>query len=450
MALTGLEIYKLLPRTNCGDCGSPTCLAFAMKLSAKQANLDSCPYVSEAGKAALGAASRPPIRLTAIGTGDKLVELGNETVLFRHEDTFVHETALALLVREDDPKHAERLSAIARLRFERVGNPLRLNLVALRETSGKPDSFAAFAAQAAETTGRALMLWSDSPDCLRAALERVGGEKPLLYPAGENNLSALVELSKRYGSPLGLRAQGPEKLAALAEKAAAAGAEDIILDPASADLAQAVRDQTIIRRRAIRDHFRPLGYPTLAFAVGPDPFAAALDASVLASKYASLLVADFSAPEFLFPLLTARQNIYTNPQKPIQVEPKLYRIGEAGQASPVLVTTNFSLTYFTVTAEMEASKVPAYLLCVDTEGTSVLTAWAADKFNAEKIAKAIETAGLTGLVGHKTLVLPGYVAVLSGKVEDESGWKVLVGPKEASGIPKFLKTSYKALAESSI
>jgi acetyl-CoA decarbonylase/synthase complex subunit gamma len=448
MALTGLDIYKLLPRTNCGECGSPTCLAFAMKLSAKQANLDACPYVSEAGKAALGAASRPPIRLVNIGTGESRVELGSETVLFRHEDTFVHETAFALLVREDDPERTRRLDAISRLRFERVGNPLRLNLIALRETSGKPESYAAFAAEAARTSSLALMLWSESPECLRAALEKVGDRKPLLYPATESNHAALIELAKKSGCALGLRANGLDGLAALAEKCAAASVEDLLLDPRPSGLQEAIRDQTAIRRRAIQDHFRPLGYPTLAFAGGPDPFAAALEASVLVSKYASLVVADFAAAEFLFPLLTARQNIYTNPQKPIQVEPKLYRIGEAGRESPVLITTNFSLTYFTVTAEMEASKVPAYLLCVDTEGTSVLTAWAADKFNADRINKAVQAAGLADLVGHRTMVLPGYVAVLSGKVEDESGWKVLVGPKEASGIPKFLKTTYKTLAGS--
>lgn len=445
MALTGLDIYKLLPRTNCGECGSPTCLAFAMKLSAKQASLDSCPHVSEAAKQALGAASRPPIRLVTIGTGESRVELGNETVLFRHDDTFVHETALALLVREDDPRRAERLEAIARLRFERVGNPLRLNLIALRETSGDPAAFAAFAAEAAARTPLALLLWSESPDCLRAALEKVGDRKPLLYPATAANHAALLDLARRSGCPVGLKASGPDALAALAEKCAAAGGEDLLLDPASPGLREAVRDQTVIRRRAIREHARPLGYPTIAFALGPDPFASALNASVLIGKYASLVITDLSAGEYLFPLLTARQNIYTNPQKPIQVEPKLYRIGEAGRSSPVLVTTNFSLTYFTVTAEMEASKVGAYLLCVDTEGTSVLTAWAADKFNAEKISKALESSGLPGLVEHRTLVLPGYVAVLSGKVEDESGWKVLVGPKEASGIPKFLKTTYRTL-----
>ncbi|MCX6348358.1 MAG: acetyl-CoA decarbonylase/synthase complex subunit gamma, partial [Candidatus Aureabacteria bacterium] len=213
-----------------------------------------------------------------------------------------------------------------------------------------------------------------------------------------------------------------------------------------ADLQQTLRDQAAIRRQALENHVRSLGYPTLAFTRDIDPFAAALEASVLVSKYASLVVTDLPSPEFVFPLLTARQNIYTNPQKPIQVEPKLYRIGTPGPDSPVLITTNFSLTYFTVEAEMEASKVPAYLLCVDTEGTSVLTAWAADKFNADKITKAVQAAGLADLVGHKTMVLPGYVAVLSGKVEDESGWKVLVGPKEASGIPKYLKTTYKTLA----
>ena len=220
------------------------------------------------------------------------------------------------------------------------------------------------------------------------------------------------------------------------------GQEDLILDTSPPDPAAALNDQVIIRRQALKKNFRPLGYPTLVdLTEDDDGFLRALKAAVLIAKYAGIIILDLDQAEYVLPLLTVRQNIYTDPQKPIQMEPKLYAIGEPDSSSPLLVTTNFSLTYFTVEGEIEASRIPSYLLVVDTEGTSVLTAWAADKFNAEIISKAVRESGIEEKLNHKNLILPGYVAVLSGKLEDESGWKVLVGPKEASGIPKFLKST---------
>ena len=440
MALTGLDIYKLLPKKNCGECGSPTCLAFAMKLAAKKVSLEDCPYVSEEAKAALGSASRPPIRLVKIGAGDGLVELGNETVLFRHEETFYHEPAVAIRIREDDPSAGERIELVKKLQFERVGMEIGVNLVALEESSGDPDRYAAFAAEMAASSDLGLVLISSSADCLRAALEKVKERRPLLYAAEQGNYRELAELARESGSPLVVKGTGLEETAELAEGIAKLGAEDLILDTSPPGLRQALFDQTAIRRQAVKKAYRPLGYPTLAFTSGRDKFTDALEAAVGVSKYVSVLITDLIEPEYILPILTARQNIYTNPQKPIQVEPKLYPIGSPDDHSPVLVTTNFSLTYFTVAGEIEASRISAHLLIVDTEGTSVLTAWAADKFNAKTIAAALEKNQVAERVGHKNLIIPGYVAVLSGKLEEESGWDILVGPKEASGIPKFLKT----------
>jgi len=441
MALTGLDIYKLLPKKNCGECGSPTCLALAMKLAAKKVSLEDCPYVSEEAKAALGSASRPPIRLVKIGAGDGLVELGNETVLFRHEETFYHEPAVAIRIREDDPSAGERIELVKKLQFERVGMEIGVNLVALEESSGDPDRYAAFAAEMAASSDLGLVLISSSADCLRAALEKVKERRPLLYAAEQGNYRELAELARESGSPLVVKGTGLEETAELAEGIAKLGAEDLILDTSPPGLRQALFDQTAIRRQAVKKAYRPLGYPTLAFTSGRDKFTDALEAAVGVSKYVSVLITDLIEPEYILPILTARQNIYTNPQKPIQVEPKLYPIGSPDDHSPVLVTTNFSLTYFTVAGEIEASRISAHLLIVDTEGTSVLTAWAADKFNAQTIAAALEKNQVAERVGHKNLIIPGYVAVLSGKLEEESGWDILVGPKEASGIPKFLKTA---------
>ena len=440
MALTGLDIYKLLPKKNCGECGSPTCLAFAMKLAAKKVSLEDCPYVSDEAKSALGSASQPPIRLVKIGVGDQLIELGNETVLFRHEETFYHETAVAIRIKEGDPSAGERIKLIERLHFERVGMEIGVNLIALEETSGDPASFAAFAADMAGQSDLGLVLLSSSADCLRAALENVKERLPLLSSGGHENYRELAELARESGCPLVVKGAGPEETAKLAEEVKDLGVENLILDTSPPDLRQALFDQTAIRRQAIKKNFHSLGYPTLAFTSGRDKFSDALEAAIYVSKYVSVLITDLIEPEYILPILTARQNIYTNPQKPIQMEPKLYPIGTPDTDSPVLVTTNFSLTYFTVAGEIESSRIAAYLLVVDTEGTSVLTAWAADKFNPKTIAAAMEKYQLAAQVSHKNLIIPGYVAVLSGKLEEESGWNILVGPKEASGIPKFLKT----------
>jgi acetyl-CoA decarbonylase/synthase, CODH/ACS complex subunit gamma len=441
MALTGLDIYKILPRTNCGDCGSPTCLAFAMKLAAKQISLDECPHVSEEAISEMGSASQPPIRLVTIGTGDAVVELGNETVLFRHEETFYHGTGLAVRLRENNPEAEKRLESINKLHFTRVGEDIFVNLLALEEESGDPDKYGSFAEHYGSRTHLALILISRSPACLKAALKKIGDRKPLIHAAVDDNIDEVAALAKEYSCPLVVRGNGVEETANLAERAKELGVEDLILDTTPENLRDGLAGQVIIRRQALNKQFRPLGYPTIAFTnPGADKMTQALEAAVLIAKYAGIVVTDLLEPEYILPLLTTRQNIYTDPQKPIQVEPKLYEVGNPDRSSPLIVTTNFSLTYFTVEGEIEASRIPAYLLIVDTEGTSVLTAWAADKFNAETIAKAMIDYGVEDKLDHRKIILPGYVAVLSGKLEDESGWEVLVGPKEASGIPKFLKT----------
>lgn len=445
MALTGLDIYKLLPKTNCGDCGSPTCLAFAMKLAAKQASLDSCPHASEEAKAALGAAARPPIRLVTIGTGEGRVEIGNETVLFRHQETFYHQSGVAVRVREGDPDREEKLSGVKNLRFIRVGEEIAVDLVALEEESGDPEKYAAFVSRSREETGLPAVLISNSLPCLRAALERIGKSRPLICPTAPGEMEKFAALAAEFSCPLAAGGESVEDTASLAGRVAESGVEDLVLLVGTGNLARKLADLTVIRRQALRKQFRPLGYPAIAFTdFQVDPFSQALEAAVLTAKYAAIVVADLDRPEYLLPLLTARQNIYTDPQKPIQVEPKLYPVGTPDRNSPLLVTTNFSLTYFTVEGEIEASRIGAYLLVVDTEGTSVLTAWAADKFNAAAITRALQNSGAAELLDHKKMILPGYVAVLSGKVEEESGWTVEVGPREASGIPKFLKTVWRS------
>jgi acetyl-CoA decarbonylase/synthase complex subunit gamma len=444
MALTGLEIYKHLPKSNCKECGCPTCLAFAMKLAAKQVSLDKCPRVTPQGRAALDSASRPPIQLVTVGTGEREFKVGNETQLYRHEEKFHRPAAVAVRLPDtlSEGDLAIRAQAVGTLAFERVGTKIRVNAVAVEDASGDAAKFAKAAKLAGEKSGLALVLVSSRAAHLAAAAAAVPGIRPLLYVSEPAEAEAAAKAAKDAGCPIGIRANGLEALAALTEKVAAAGVEEIVIDPGTRGLKPTLEALTQIRRLSIKG-FRALGYPSIAFTTDADPVMMSVEASTYIAKYAGIVVTDVLGKAQALAILTTRQSIYTDPQKPVAVEPKLYTVGEACPQAPVLVTTNFSLSYYSVEGEVEASRVPAHILSVDTEGTSVLTAWASDKFNASTITAALKKSGVESKVKHRKLVIPGFVAVLSGGVEDESGWSVQVGPKEASGIPGFLKNQWK-------
>lgn len=441
MALSGLEIYKQLPKTNCKDCGFPTCLAFAMQLAGKKTSLDKCPHVSDASKAALESASQPPIRLVTIGSGDTKFQTGNETVMFRHEQTFYNPTGIGIIVDASlfDNDLTARIKTIDKLRFERVGQKIEVNFIAVKDSANDASKFAAAVKKASELSTLNLVLMSTNPASIKAVLDIVKAKKPLIYSATKDNFQDMANIAKEYSVPLAVSAESLQELSDLAEKIAALGVSDLIVEPVSKSLSQKVRDFTQIRRLALKKNYRPLGFPILAKVENTDPQLAVLEVSSLVAKYAGIVLMQDSLAWQILPILTVRQNIYTDPQKPLQVEPKIYAIGQATNRSPVLVTTNFSLTYYTVETEVEASKVPSYIISVDSEGMSVLTAWAADKFTPEKITQALNNSGIKQMVGHTNVVIPGYVSVMSGKLEEESGWKVLVGPREASGIPAYLK-----------
>jgi acetyl-CoA decarbonylase/synthase complex subunit gamma len=443
MALTGLEIYKHLPKTNCKDCGFPTCLAFAMKMATKQVSLDKCPHVTAQGKAALESASRPPIQLVVIGTGDAEVKVGNETQLYRHEEKFHRPTAVAVRISDtlDDSALATRAEAVGKLAFERVGARIRVNLVAVDNASRDAARFEKAARLAAEKSGLACVLMSADAECLRRAAAALSGQRPLLYISDPSQAEAAARLAKDENCPLAIRGEGLDALADLTSKINSMDVEQIVLDPGTRSLKATLEALTKIRRLSLKN-FRPLGYPALAFTTATDPTMQAVEASTLVAKYAGIVVTDACEKWQLLPVLTTRQDIYTDPQKPVAVEPKLYTVGEPGTDAPVLVTTNFSLSYYSVEGEVEASRIPAYIVSVDTEGTSVLTAWASDKFNADAITKALKKSEVEQKVAHRKLVIPGFVAVLSAGIEDESGWSVLIGPKEASGISSYLKKQW--------
>jgi acetyl-CoA decarbonylase/synthase complex subunit gamma len=445
MALSGLEIYKLLPKTNCKDCGFPTCLAFAMKLAAKQIELDACPHVSAEAKESLSAAAAPPIRLIKMGTGDREFQVGNETVMFRHEKTFFNKPGLALRIKDTEPADAiaakvEKANAYS---VERVGFHMTFNAIAIDNASGNAGTFANIVQAVRAKTNLPFILMSDSADALKAGLAAEGGQKPLLYAATTANWEAVAAVAKAGGLSLAVHGRdGLDELADLAKKLSDAGVADLVLDPGARDLAGSLAQLTQLRRLTIKKNFRPLGYPIITFA---GEGAATEEEEIVAAaqhiaKYAGIVVMDHFDPAVAYPLLTLRLNIYTDPQKPISVDPKLYDFNHPTPASPLLVTTNFSLTYFSVAGELDGCGLPAWLLVCDAEGMSVLTSWAAGKFDAETIAKAVKAHGLADKLSHKKITIPGLVAVLSGELEEElPGWEIQVGPREAVDIPAYLR-----------
>jgi acetyl-CoA decarbonylase/synthase, CODH/ACS complex subunit gamma len=448
MALSGVEIFKHLPKTNCKKCGFPTCLAFAMKLAAKQASLDACPDASEEAKAFLGAASEPPIRGITIGAGAGALKVGEETVLFRHEKKFVNPCGLALVIKDTDSDADidAKAAAVAASEIDRVGQMLRVELIAVADASGDPAKFAAAVKRVTEKAPDAgVVLSSTNPAAVEAALPALAGKKPLIYGANAGNLDAMVGLAKGAGASLGIIAEGLDQLAELTEKAKGMDFKDIVMDPGARTAKDMVEQYTMIRRAALKKDFKPFGFPVISTAVNDDPFVEQALASVGIAKYASIiLLSDISAWKTLA-LIALRQNIYTDPQVPMQVGQNLYKVGEPSADAPLMITTNFSLTYFIVLGEVENSKVPSWLAVMDVEGLSVLTAWAAGKFTASKIAEFIKESGAESSVSHKELIIPGYVAVLSGALEDKlPGWKITVGPREANALPAFLKNKAAA------
>jgi len=444
MGLTGIQIFKMLPKTNCAECGVPTCLAFAMNLASGKAELDACPYVSDEAREQLAEASAPPIRPVAMGAGVRAFKSGGETVMFRHEKTFYNPTGLAAMVSSDIDSEAldKKLKEWNALQYERVGLNLIPQLVALKDVNGDGAAFAAAAKKIAEESEFGLVLMSDKVDALKVCAEACAFKKPLLYAATNDNAEDMGNLAKETGLPLTVKADNLDDLIALSDKLTGMGLKDLVLDSGSREVKKVFEDQVIIRRAALKEGNSSLGFPTITF---PCEMAGNLDmetviASMLIAKYAGIVVLSDFRGENLFPLLLERLNIYTDPQRPMTVTQGIYEIGGPDENSPVLVTTNFSLTYFIVGGEIEGSRVPSWLLIMDTEGLSVMTAWAAGKFAGDAVGMFVKKSGIADKIAHKKIVIPGYSAAISGELEEELGdWEVMIGPRDASLLPKFLK-----------
>ncbi len=446
MPAKGTDIVKKLPeagKKNCKECGFPTCFAFAMKLASGGATVDKCPYLSPETREELEDALAPAMKLVTIGSGEKDLQVGNEEVVYRHEKTYVHQTGIALLIsdKEDEAKVDEKIRKITQLQFDVVGLTLRADLLALQFESGDRARYEALVRKVYGGTDVGIMLISEDTDALFAARDICVDRRPLLYPITKGNIDKSIPRIKEKPTPIGVRADGVEGLVALTTRLKEEKLDDLVLDPGSKNVMDVIRDQTFIRRAAVKQSFRPLGYPTIVFPcfTAREGLKEILTAAVSIIKFASIVVLSDFDQYSLRPLLTQRLNIYTDPRMPLSVEEKLYAVGEPGNDSPVLITTNWALTYFIVSAEIESSKTPSWLLVKDSEGLGVLTAWAAGKFNGDAIAPFLKRSGVEDKAKTRTLVIPGKVARIKGELEEAlPGWKVVVGPREASDIPGFL------------
>ncbi len=441
MGMTGLQIFKLLPNTNCKECNHPTCLAFAMKLAAGKESLDKCPYASEELKAALGAASLPPIRGVTIGWGDRAVTAGEETVFFRHEKTFVRSPGLFRLLEPSGLSESEmqsRLDGWAAISLERAGEVFRVDGIAVPEAEGS-----GAVVSAVRERKLPLALLAETPEGAARLLKDSAGDRPLLVPPAGADRAPYTKLAAELKIPLVVWGKDLDDLAGAADGAAKAGVADILLSPPADTPRELHRNLSQLRRGAL-DRIHPgIAYPVY-LRIGSSAF----EKGVLGiAKFASLLVIDDPGGEAWLPLWTLRQNIYTDPQKPLQIDPGIYPIGDPDENSPLFVTTNFSLTYFIVSTELESAGISCRLAVADAEGMSVLTAWSAGKFSGERVGKILQELGATRLVKHRTVIIPGYVAVIAGELEDTlgDGWRVLVGPQEASDVGAFFREIWESV-----
>jgi acetyl-CoA decarbonylase/synthase complex subunit gamma len=413
-----------------------------MALAAGKTELDLCPHISLEARVELSDASAPPIRQVVIGTGDYEVKIGGETVMFRHEKTFFNKPGIAIVINDamDDAEMEGRFAKLADCQYERVGVIMRPELVALQYT-GNRERFMSLTKKACDKP-YGIILMADDPSVMKDALEIAKAKWPLIYAATDENADAMGGLAKEYGLPLAVKGEGIEGAARLIEKLTAMGLKDLVIDTSTRTIKDSFHEQVAIRRAALLKKIKPLGFPTITFPneMADDLMKETLIASLFVAKYAGIIVMSDFTGESLFPLLLQRLNIYTDPQRPMTTKEGIYPINNPNESSPILITSNFSLTYFIVSGEIENSRVPSWLCVMDTEGLSVMTAWAAGKFVGDLVGSFIKKSGIAEKVNHKKLIIPGYAAAILGDLEEElSGWEILVGPREAAHIPAYLK-----------
>ena len=440
--VTPLDVYKYLPKTNCKKCGVDTCIAFSIQLINRQAKIEDCIPLSEENKIPLNTLLRLPIKEIEIGIKNDAIKVGGEEILYRHDKKFNNPPALGLMI-SDKLQKSEIVSKIKDFNsffYERIGTSLKFDILAISFDNGNLDVINIVK----ENYSGPLILKSSDPKIIEGALARCESEKSLIYGINENNWDEMLEIAKKHNCPVVVSENTSLKgLEQMIDTIKSKNFDDIIINVRCDDFAEYLQKATILRRFAVDENSDSFGYPIitdLTYHSNPNNV---MSASLGILKYASIILLDKIDYTDCLPLLVLRQNIYADPQKPIQIEAKLYEIGNPNENSPVLLTTNFSLTYFSVTEDIGASKIPAYLIVAPVEGLSVLTAWGAGTLDAELIAKSIQKSKIEKKVSHKKLIIPGLIAHLKGEIEEESGWDVIVGPRDSSKLLTFLAREAK-------
>ncbi|MEM2999406.1 MAG: acetyl-CoA decarbonylase/synthase complex subunit gamma [Candidatus Bathyarchaeia archaeon] len=462
--LSPIDVYKLLPKINCKECGEANCMAFATKIVNREVQIDQCPPLlkKEHEKAynQLKEMLKPPVKEVIVGVGDRAVKLGGKLVMYRHEFTYFNPTAIAIDVT-DQMSEEELLSRVKRAEqfsYEYIGYTLKLDMIAVRSTSGDPEKFKATVKKVSENTKLPLILCALNPNVAEAGLMAAPKARPLLYAATADNWRDMAELALMYNCPLVVSAPNDlDMLMSLTKTLLAYGVQDLVLDPGTfvnEGLADTLNNFTMLRRAACKAGeelagFPLMGVPMVAWMNKGDlaeeivKWREAYLAAMLIVRYADVLVLHSIDGWSLLPNAVLRQNIYTDPRKPVAVEPGLKVFGAPDENSPVLFTTNFALTYYTVASDIENSKLNAYLIVVDTEGSAVDSGVAGRKLTAEKVADAIKATGIEQKVKHRKLIIPGKASRISGEIEELTGWKVQVGPRDSSEIPKYLQEKWQ-------
>ncbi|MDI6889117.1 MAG: acetyl-CoA decarbonylase/synthase complex subunit gamma [Methanocellales archaeon] len=454
-----LDIYRYLPKTNCRECGEKTCMAFASQLIERDVKLEDCPQLMKPDFAEkfhhLKEMLAPGVKEVTIGTGDAIVKIGGEEVIFRHELKYFNQTALALGVHDELEADAllKRVRYVNDFKFKRIGEELTLDLIAIRSVSGDPERFAQCASKVSAETGKPLVLCSYDPKVLEAALKVVGGKRPLIYAATKDTWKEVGKLARKYRCPVVAFADDMSELKSVASALRSMGIEDIVLDPGSnvKNLSSVLGKFVLARRAAILKDDKDLGFPLLGIPAATSAenglektLKEVMIAATMMDKYADLLVLHTQEIWALLPLITLRQNLYTDPRKPVAVDPGLRSIGKPTKSSPVLLTTNFALTYYTVVSDLESAGIACYLLVIDTDGLGVQASIAGGQLDASKVKDAIKRVRLGEKVKHRKIVIPGYSARISGDLELQSGWKALVGPMDSSGIKEFIEKKWSS------
>ena len=449
MALNGIQIFKLTPKKNCKECGCPTCMAFSMKVAQGAMKIEQCPHMSEDALASLSEATAPPMKTIKIGTGDGEFTLGGETVLFRHEKTFVSKTryAVALCTDMTGAEVEAKLAEIPVVDYDRIGERMHVELVYVNCGEGADAAAYTALVEKAKGLGRTLVLGCTDPEIAKAALEVCKDSKPVLNGANASNYEAMNALAKEADVVLGVSGANLDEIYDTVAALEKAGNKNLIIDATGASLKETYANAVQIRRAALKDQDRTFGYPTIVntskLAVKDKYMQEAL-VSLFTMKYGSIVVVDELGYAEALPLFGLRQNVFTDPQKPMKVEPGLYPLNGADENSICLTTVDFALTYFIVSGELERSGVPVNLIINDAGGLSVLTSWAAGKFSGTSISTFVKE-NIEGKVKSRKLIIPGKVAVLKGDLEAKlPGWEIIVAPLEAVQLVKFLKDMKEA------